>query len=194
MLNAENLKVFNIHIQHSTFNIGPACYNSDAMSVTLVSLSVWLVASVAIQAPAGKPGADARTLETSHLTVTTSTAAESAKAVLLFVDVTPKPNMHVYAPGQAGYITISLTIDRHPGFTVQAPRFPDPEKLYFKPLDETQLVYSKPFRIVDRLARSSGASRSPIDVKGTLKYQACDDKVCYRPQTVALTWSAVPQR
>jgi len=33
------------------------------------------------------------------------------------------------------------------------------------------------------------ASGDNLTVTGAFKYQACDDAVCYRPETVALTWT-----
>ena len=30
---------------------------------------------------------------------------------------------------------------------------------------------------------------SSLTIKGLLNYQACDDKVCFSPQTVPLTWT-----
>ena len=56
-------------------------------------------------------------------------------------------------------------------------------------MNETQLVYSKPFRIVEDLTLTGPiVTVSPLVVKGSLRYQACDDRVCYLPQTVPLTW------
>ena len=125
-------------------------------------------------------------IETMHVKVATSVkdAVTRAKATL-FVDVEPKPRMHVYAPGQAGYIVVSLTLEKDPAFTAAAPRFPKPEKIVFEPLNETQLVYAKPFRIVQDVTPTR---RGPLTIKGTLRYQACDDKVCYRPTNVPLEW------
>ena len=57
-------------------------------------------------------------------------------------------------------------------------------------------MYQKPFRVVQDLAvDASPAGRaalkgvSELVVKGTLTYQACDDKLCYTPQTVPLSWT-----
>ena len=32
------------------------------------------------------------------------------------------------------------------------------------------------------------AAGDTLTIPATLKYQACDDVVCYRPETVKLTW------
>jgi DsbC/DsbD-like thiol-disulfide interchange protein len=126
-------------------------------------------------------------VETLHLTVTTSVSNKPARGpISLFVDVEPKPKMHVYAPGQDGFIVVTLTLEKDAAFTAAPPKFPAPEKLLFEPLNETQLVYSKRFRIVQDITR---AKKAPLIIKGTLRYQACDDKVCFRPATVPVEWT-----
>ena len=135
--------------------------------------------------------------ETKHLTVTTSSAAAASPGtrVSLIIDVTPKPTMHVYAPGQKEYIPVSLAIQADPAIKTSAARFPAPEKVRLEALGGTQLVYSKPFRIVQDVtltqatfdrARAGGAT---IAVKGTLRYQACDDTICYVPVDVPVAWA-----
>ena len=55
--------------------------------------------------PAPKPG---------HATILPSPAEVSGKVgakVALFVDVTPKPNIHVYAPGNEFYIPITVKLN-----------------------------------------------------------------------------------
>ena len=127
-------------------------------------------------------------VETMHLKATTSVSDKPARGgqVSLFVDVDPKPSMHVYAPVQDGFIVVTLTLEKNPAFTAATPKFPTAEKLLFEPLNETQLVYSKPFRIVQDITR---VKKGPLIVKGTLRYQACDDKVCYKPTSVPVEWS-----
>lgn len=140
-----------------------------------------IVAAVLAQAPAKPP------IETAHLLVATSAGAVARGGkVTLQIDVTPKPKMHVYAPGQDGYIVVTLTLEKNAAFTAAAPKFPAPEKLLFEPLNETQLVYSKPFRIVQDIRRTK---KGPLTVKGTLRYQACDDAVCFRPTNVPVEWT-----
>jgi len=36
--------------------------------------------------------------------------------------------------------------------------------------------------------RAGGAGAS-ITITGTLRYQACDDKVCYMPQSLPVSWT-----
>ena len=117
--------------------------------------------------------------------------------VSLRLDVAPKARMHVYSPAQKDYIPIALTIEKTAAVKAQPAVFPKAETYYFQALEETQLVYSKPFRIVQDVtiastpaladrARTPGAT---LVVKGTLEYQACDESVCYRPTSVPVEWT-----
>jgi Disulphide bond corrector protein DsbC len=154
------------------------------LKVFAAVLALWMTAVAAQDLPASKK-------ETKHLTVTTSATPETTvpgKRVTLAVDVAPKPKMHVYSPGQEGYIAITLTLDADPAFTAAKAKYPAGEKIYMTILKETQLVYAKPFRIAQDVTLKPGATGT-VTVKGTLRYQACDDTICYLPTTVPLTWN-----
>lgn len=133
---------------------------------------------------------DETRVDTKHLTLTMSTSAATAapgKPVLLYVDILPKAKMHVYAPDQTDYIPIELKIETASGFRAQVIQYPASEQFYFEPLKETQRVYSKPFRITQPITVAQNAA-STLTVKGTVRYQACDDAICYLPQTIAVSW------
>jgi cytochrome c biogenesis DsbD-like protein len=110
------------------------------------------------------------------------------KQVTLTLDVELMPNMHVYAPGVEGYIPIDWKMQDSGAVEVQAPVFPRAEKLYLKAIDETVPAYRDHFRLLRDITIAAGApGRFTID--GSLRYQACDDRVCYIPQTLALHWT-----
>ena len=144
----------------------------------------------AIQLAPAAPGS----AETRHLTLTTSATpatAGSGQRVVLNVDVALKPKMHVYAPDQPkeqDYLPIALTITAGDGFRLEKPRYPLSEKFFFAPLNETQHVYSKPFRITQPVVVTRDNAGEPLTITGTVRYQACDDALCYVPQTVAVKW------
>ena len=57
-------------------------------------------------------------------------------------------------------------------------------------------MYQRPFRIVQDVvidASPQGQATlkdvSSLTIKAVLNYQACDDKVCFTPQSVPLTWT-----
>jgi DsbC/DsbD-like thiol-disulfide interchange protein len=127
---------------------------------------------------------------TAHLELKTSASAASVARngkVTLQVDVTPKPKMHVYAPGQDGYIAIDLALTADAAFTAAKAKYPAGEKYVMPALNETQIVYGKPFRITQDVTLKSAAAGT-VTIKGTVRYQACDDAICYLPKTVPVEW------
>jgi Disulphide bond corrector protein DsbC len=95
-----------------------------------------------------------------------------------------------------GYKAIALTIVPQPGLVARLAQFPSPTDYFFKPLNEHVNVFDKPFRIIqDALIDASRDSeallkdRTSFTIKATLDYQACDDKVCFNPQSVPLSWT-----
>ena len=61
--------------------------------------------------------------------------------------------------------------------------------MFFAPLNETQLVYSKPFRIVQPVVVTIPRQRTDeIKLTGRIRYQACDDAICYLPKDVPVSW------
>jgi hypothetical protein len=138
------------------------------------------------------------TSETPHLVVgaaaSDQTVAPGERVALVF-DVTPKPGMHVYAPGSHSYQVVRLTLEPQPWLRVHDPVYPPPEMYHFEPLDERVEVYARSFRLVQEVtilatpeAQQALAGQPGVTVRGRLEYQACDDKLCYSPQTVPVSW------
>jgi DsbC/DsbD-like thiol-disulfide interchange protein len=145
-----------------------------------------------LAAPSVHAARDAEPTTTKHLSLVTSTSADTVSPggrVSLVVEITPKPNMHVYAPGQTDVIPVSLTLAPSDAATLQPLQFPKAEKLEIKELGETHLVYSKPFRLVQdvtvaanrSLVKRAATPGATLTVKGTLKYQACDNTFATHP-------------
>lgn len=134
-----------------------------------------------------------------HIAIT-SYASDAAAArgtrFSLVLDVVPEPKIHVYAPGAAGYRTIALKVQEQPGLVVRDAHYPESEMYHFKPLDERVPVFQRPFRLVQDLmldfSREGAAAlrgKTSLTIEATLEYQACDDTICYRPQSVPLSWT-----
>jgi len=146
----------------------------------------------------------AEPITTRHLSLVTSTSTAAVAPggrVSLIVEISPKEKMHVYAPGQPDVIPISLTLSPGETAAAQPVQFPQPEKREFKELGETHLVYSRPFRLVQevtvpaspKLTKRVTSRDASLTVKGVLKYQACDETICYAPVTVPITWTVTLQ-
>ena len=126
---------------------------------------------------------------------TDSTVAPGTQFSLV-LDVRPAHGVHVYAPGVTGYKPIAFSIQPQPGLLARRAQYPPSEDYHFKPLNEHVQIYQRPFRIVQDVlidaspqAQTSLKDMTSITIKGVLNYQACDDKVCFTPQTVPLTWT-----
>ncbi len=115
--------------------------------------------------------------------------------VTLTVRVMPGRKMHVYAPGQKGYIPIALTLRADPAFKAHPVRFPASTTYRYEPLKETVQVYSAAFTLTQDVTlaltadmRARATRGEILTISGDLEYQACDDKVCYRPETIPVEW------
>jgi hypothetical protein len=146
----------------------------------------------AVDAPATRTSAP-------HLGITsypTDQVAAPGTHFSIVLDLKPGPRVHVYAPGVTGYKPIALVIQPQPGLVVREAHFPKAEDYFFKPLNEHVPVYKKPFRITQDVeidpSRETAAALKDLKtmaISGTLNYQACDDKVCFNPQSVPLSWT-----
>jgi len=160
--------------------------------IVLISAAFGLTA--AAQAPAPLPLRN----DTMHLTVNTSlSSAEVAPGQKLSLSfaVTPKRSMHVYAPGKHDYQVIAVKLDPQPWLKVAPTTYPPSEIYHFKELDEKVETYGKPFTLVQDLAvlntpeAKKALAAGPIKLSGRLEYQACDDKVCYAPSKVPVSFA-----
>lgn len=114
-----------------------------------------------------------------------------SRTAYVTVSATPTSGVHVYAPGNADYLPVSVAITAIDGLTIGTPAFPPGEHYFFAPLKQAVKVYSKRFAVripvkasAEFLKHAAGES---VAVTGVVSYQACDDKVCFPPQTTPFT-------
>ena len=160
------------------------------------------VSSIAVRLGDAMPGAPDRTatrVDTDHLEAlvwATDDVVAPGNRLSFVVDVTPKTDMHVYAPGDHSYQVIRLRLTGPDFLRSHEVTYPASEMYHFEPLDETVAVYEQPFRLVqdvtipmrrdiDALASEPGAT---LRVEGVLEYQACDHEICYLPAEAPLSW------
>ncbi len=107
-----------------------------------------------------------------------------------------KPGMHVYAPGVQGYIPINWRLDEGgPAAKRHSFEYPASEMLRLEAIDETVPVYRGHIRIRREITfgqeaalKSLVSPAGEVVVKGSFRYQACDDRKCYVPEDVPLVW------
>ena len=130
---------------------------------------------------------------TPHLTMVAGVSVAEARpgsTVRLFVDVIPDPKVHVYAPGAKDYIPIALVMTPRAGVTVGKLAYPKSQDWYFEPLKEHVPVYEAPFRLEQTVTLGQSLKAGDrVTVAGVLKYQACDDAVCFNPVSAPVSWT-----
>ena len=158
-------------------------------------MQAWLVVLVAGTLGVGQQVAPLRPL----LDVSSQVSADRVavgERFTITLELAPAPKIHVYAPGVVGYKPIAFTVQPQRGLVIRGLTYPPSETYFYAPLKETVAVYQKPFRIMQELAldpslsgRAAPKEAGTIVVRGTLTYQACNDRVCFPPRTVPMMWT-----
>jgi thiol:disulfide interchange protein DsbD len=99
--------------------------------------------------------------------------------------------LHVQSnkPRDPSLIPTVLTIDAPAGISVAEIVFPPAIDLEQVGQPEPLAVFGSEFVIGVRFAVSSEAPQGPIDVPARLRYQACDENLCYAPATANVRWT-----
>ncbi len=137
-------------------------------------------------------------LEAKHVKLSTAASTPTARPghrILLSLELDLKPKMHVYAPGVTGYIPIDWELEDSGTAKVLPVKYPAALKLRLKPIHETALVYQGHVRMTREITFGAENALKPlltpsgeVVLKGSLRYQACDDRECYVPETVPVEW------
>jgi len=124
------------------------------------------------------------------VTPAVTAGAAAGEKLALALEMTPNPGIHVYAPGAKDYLPVKLTLKPQPDIRVGKLTYPKSEMVHFAALNETVPVYQKPFKLLqDVTLANPGKAGSTLAVSGTLEFQACDDKVCFVPESVPVSWT-----
>jgi hypothetical protein len=136
--------------------------------------------------------------ETKHLRLTTSAStpvARPGRRIVLSLEIDLKLKMHVYAPGVQGYIPIEWKLEAGAAGKLQPVAYPASEMLHLEAIGETVPVYRGHVIIKREITFGQEAALTPLvnpagelTLKGSFRYQACDDRACYVPQVVPLEW------
>ena len=146
-----------------------------------------------------KAPAHARRIATDHLQMTTyATDAVVTPGVVfsLVFEIAPREGIHVYAPGEHSYKIVRVNLEPNRLLVTQPVEYPASEIYFFAPLKERVPVFQKPFTLTQSMAvstapehRAALAKVSRMTIKGTLDYQACDDRVCFLPKSIPVSYT-----
>ena len=141
----------------------------------------------------------ARRIATDHLQLTTYvTDGEVAPGAVfsLVFEIAPREGIHVYAPGEHSYKIVRVNLEPNPRLVTRPLEYPASEIYFFAPLNERVPVFQKPFTLTQSMAisaapehRAALAKAGRMTIKGTLDYQACDDRVCFLPKSIPVSYT-----
>jgi hypothetical protein len=156
-----------------------------------LAVAAMLAAPVAAQQP--------KRIDTPHLridTYATDQTVSPGSVFSLVFEITPGQGIHVYAPGKHNYKVVRVTLVPDSRLVVHPLEYPASEIYEFVPLKEKVPVFQKPFRLAQRVEVSAApehravlAKTSMITIRGTLDYQACDDRLCYPPRSIPVSYA-----
>jgi DsbC/DsbD-like thiol-disulfide interchange protein len=174
---------------------------SRAGMQTVAAAGIYIFAIIGVSGTQRQPDkvpAHASKVSSLYLEITsyvTSNVIAPGERFSVVLAIEPGPGIHVYAPEVKGYKPVRLIIQPRAGVVVRRAQYPRSEDYFFPALEEHVPVYQSPFRIVQdlmidpsRKGQAALAGMPSVTIQGALEYQACDDKICFRAQSVPLSW------
>ena len=139
------------------------------------------------------------TVQAPHLEVAVEQSDETGvpgSLITLTAEVRLPHDIHVYAPGTKGYKTVELVLDPTANLDFRPAIYPRSKVLLMPAIQERVPVFEGTFRIRQDVRVSAAAefsnSLSPdgktLTINGTLRYQACDSKTCFLPNSAPVQW------
>ena len=138
-------------------------------------------------------------VKTEHLDMRYYSTADTVhpnERITLVADFLLPPKMHVYTPEVKNYIPIDFKLEASANYSVRPTEYPKGKLMMLPAINEIVPVYEGQFRITQdvvmaaaNLLQTAITSGQPLKIRGSLRYQACDDKICYLPKTIPLEFA-----
>jgi len=152
--------------------------------LVLVSLTVVAAASAGLSAQVRRPQA-------AVAPVVERPAAPAGGSVRLALKVSLPESLHTQSnkPLDPTLIPTVLTIDAPAGVTVEEIVYPPAMELKQQGLDQPLAVFAHEFAVGAQVALAPGVAAGDLVVPGRLRYQACNDMMCFPPATAEFAWT-----
>jgi len=148
----------------------------------IASLLIGLGAT-AIVAQSTRPRADVAP-------VVTSEKPKAGGPLKLALHVRLPKDVHVQAnkPRDPSLIPTVLTLTPPEGVKIDEIRYPAPSELAQKDRKETLAVLGPEFTIEITATLAAGVAAGELKIPGVMRYQACNDAVCFAPTRADAEW------
>lgn len=152
------------------------------------TLSLALAALVLLTGPAG---AQLRRPRAELAPLAASDGVQAGATAALALHVALPAGLHVQsdAPRDPSLIPTALTLEPPPGVTVEEILYPPAEDLVQEGLPEPLAVFDREFTIGVRVAVAAQVPAGQLVVPARLRYQACDNQMCYAPAIGEVSWT-----
>jgi thioredoxin:protein disulfide reductase len=150
-----------------------------------------LSAVVLVAATAGQATAQLRRIPAEITPLIETDAVRPGTTVRAALKITLPEGFHVQSnkPRDASLIPTELSVDGPSGIQVEELVFPVAVDFPQEGLDQPLLVFDREFTIGVRLSLPATLPPGEIVVPARLRYQACDEKMCYAPSTAQTSWA-----
>ena len=117
--------------------------------------------------------------------------AAAGSALRLALEVAVPEGLHLQSnrPRDPSLIPTTLTLDPPDGVTITEVVFPPATDFLLEGTTEPLAVFEHEFVIGITAEIAAGAVAGTVTIPARLRYQACDDKVCFRPRSLDTGWS-----
>ncbi len=120
-----------------------------------------------------------------------ATGVPAGSTVRVALGVTLPDNLHVQSntPSDPSLIATVLTVEPPAGVTVDEIAYPPSKPFNQAGLDQPLSVFEHEFVIGARLSVAASTAPGDLVLPGRLRYQACNDLMCFAPATVDVQWT-----
>lgn len=113
---------------------------------------------------------------------------EAGKTAQAEVKLKIKEGYHINANPPSQYqIATQLTLEQSDGITAGQPRYPPSLTRKFSFSEQALAVYEREANISLPLSAQAGAAKGERSIPARLRFQACDDQVCYPPKNLQVS-------
>jgi thiol:disulfide interchange protein DsbD len=157
---------------------------SASVRIVLFLLAAVAAGSVDASAQLRRPRADVAPLVESD-------AARAGSPVRLALEVTLPEELHVQsdAPRDPSLIPTVLTLEPPAGVEVKELVYPKATDFRVAGIDEPLAVFEHEFAIGVQLTLGPGVPAGELVIPARLRYQACNNELCFPPSTADVTWT-----
>jgi hypothetical protein len=153
-----------------------------------------VVSAILVVTPIGGAsslGAQMRAPKAVLATAVETATVRAGRPATLTLKVTLPPEIHIQSdkPRDPAFFPTALVLTPPAGLTVTATTYPKAVDFRQEGQPEPLAVFEKTFTVTVSVAIAASVKPGELIVPGRFDYQACDDKVCYRPIKTDVKWT-----